>query len=650
MKAILFTLLLLVSTLSFAQKRTLDHKDFDIWNSIQDKSISPNGDYIMYSLEKGEADNFLKIKNAKASTIFEYERSQKGKFSYDSNYALFTIKAWKDSISDMKRRKVKKDKMPHDTLGIYNLKDKSLHKIAHVKSYKLPEKWSGYVAYQLEEIKAEKKDSLTEEKKDEPKKEKEKKKKVKKVSDDNGYHLVLQNLSTKKQDTFKFVTHYTFAKKGKRLAFTTTGEDDQGKAGVFILNLDTELLTPVYEIDKAKFHQLSLSESGKNLAFVADEDTTKVQERPNKLFTWLEGQTGAKNQLDPGTAPKGYRVSADGDISFSKDETRLFFGLATPTIVKDTMLIEDEIVNVEVWTYDEPRLYTVQELQLKNDQKKSYVAAIHLKNNELVQLATTDYPDESLGNEGNAPYALVSTTLPYQLESQWTGNQARDYAKVNISTGETKNILTKITGRVRLSPSGKYAFGYHEIDSTWFTYDLDKDKFTKLTEGKVFYDELNDSPDYPRSYGLAGWTKNDGAILIYDRYDIWKFDPNNGTGNRLTKGREQSIVYRHIELDDEKRFLDDKKWLLSIFDETSKDAGFAEFNPKNLKLKPLLKAPYRFSDPVKATLNDKVIFTRESFLEFPDIHYADLSFKDPIKISLMQIHSKKIIIGALSNW
>ena len=107
MKAIFFSLLLLVSTLSIAQKKTLDHQDFDIWNSIQDKNISPNGDYIMYSLEKGEADNFLKIKNAKASTIFEYERSQKGQFSYDSNYALFTIKAWKDSISELKRKKVK---------------------------------------------------------------------------------------------------------------------------------------------------------------------------------------------------------------------------------------------------------------------------------------------------------------------------------------------------------------------------------------------------------------------------------------------------------------------------------------------------------------------------------------------------------------
>ena len=47
------------------------------------------------------------------------------------------------------------------------------------------------------------------------------------------------------------------------------------------------------------------------------------------------------------------------------------------------------------------------------------------------------------------------------------------------------------------------------------------------------------------SYGFAGWTKNDKSILIYDRYDIW--EPDNGKGTRLTKGRETQILYRKIE-------------------------------------------------------------------------------------------------------
>ena len=93
-------------------------------------------------------------------------------------------------------------------------------------------------------------------------------------------------------------------------------------------------------------------------------------------------------EVDTDSSPSGYQVSKYGELHFSKDETKLFFGLETPRIIKDTTLIEDEIVNVEVWTYDEPKLYTVQEMQIKNDTIKSYPTVIQLINNKLTQLAT----------------------------------------------------------------------------------------------------------------------------------------------------------------------------------------------------------------------------------------------------------------------
>ena len=42
--------------------------------------------------------------------------------------------------------------MPKDSIGIFNLSQKSLEKIANIKSYKLPEKWSNYIAYTLENV------------------------------------------------------------------------------------------------------------------------------------------------------------------------------------------------------------------------------------------------------------------------------------------------------------------------------------------------------------------------------------------------------------------------------------------------------------------------------------------------------------------
>jgi dipeptidyl aminopeptidase/acylaminoacyl peptidase len=631
-----FLLLVYIITISgFAQKKVLDHSDIELWNTIKNQTISNNGNFVMYALEKGEKDSYLKIKDTKSTLVFGHERASKGQFTYDSDFALFTIKAWKDSIIEMKRRKVKKPKMPKDTLGIYNISDKSLIKIANLKSYKLPKKWSSYVAYLLEDIKVDKKKDKTEKDTTRTKKEKEKKGR-KKVSKDNGFHLVLRNLTTNTEDTLKYVTNFAFANEGQRLAFTTTGEKDKIKSGVYVINLETNKSSQVFEANKkAKYYQLSFNDDGTNLGFVADTDTTKILIRPNKLYIWKDGNALAEKLVDADSAPKGYRVSSDGKISFSKDNTKLYFGLAKPPIIKDTTLIDEEIVNVEVWTYNEPRLYTVQELQVKNDKKKSYQTVVHLNNdNKLVQLSTTEYPNAQLGNEGNSNYTLVSNPEPYQLESQWTGSRARDYSVVNTNTGETQKILTKMASFVRLSPKGNYAYGYSPVDSTWFSYNIASRKRIDLTKVKVFYNELNDSPRHPGSYGIAGWTENDDAVLIYDRYDIWKFNPDTAASERLTNGRGHEITYRYVKLDIEKRFVDThKKWLLTTFNETDKHSGYYEFNPKNNTGKQLLSGAYSYSRPTKAQFDKNVIFTRQSFQEFSNIRLSDLSFKKQVKIS-----------------
>ncbi|MGB5435989.1 MAG: prolyl oligopeptidase family serine peptidase [Maribacter sp.] len=639
----IFLFLLLFSTSIFCQKKVLEHADIEIWNTINGERISPNGNYVLYSLEKGEKDQFLKINDIHGDMVFEHERANNGNFTYDSEFVLFNIQAWKDSVRAMKSRKIKKDDLPKDSLGILNLSNGSLTKIANVKSFKIPEKWSGYVAYELEEIKTEKdtdKDSLTE------KKEKQKGK-PKKVDKKNGYHVVLRNLETELQDTLKFVTDFIFAKKGKWFAYATTGKAKDSAAGVYVMDLESHKTTNVHGFYKAKYHQLNFSDSGEKLGFIVDTDTTKVQIRPNELYLWRTIDAEAKKMLDSNSAPSAYMVSHHGKIHFSKDESKFFFGLAKPPIIKDTTLIEDEIVNVEVWTYDEPRLYTTQEIQLKNDTILSYKTVINLKNNKLVQLGNSKYFDTDLGDEGNALYALTETSRPYELESQWTGRNAYDYRIVNTETG-TVALEIKKAPQLRLSPKGKYAFGYSLPDSTWITYKLSNGAYTTLTKGKVFYDEQNDSPDFPSPYGNAGWTEDDTHIILYDRYDLWKVNPDTGKGIKLTSGRENKTVYRYVNLDEELRHIPLKdKWLLTSFNETTKDGGYASFDPKRNQLKSLLSGAYKYSKPIKAKLTNRLLFTRESFQEFPDLLVADINFKDTKTISHANPQQKEYNWGTI---
>jgi len=626
MKNYLTTLLALFILIGVqAQKKILDHTDFEIWNSIEDETLSPDGSLIMYSLEKGEADHYLKIKDASGQLLFNYPRGQKGQFTYDSQTALFTIKAWKDSVMDMQRRKVKKNDLPKDSLGIYHVNEGKLEKIGRIKSYKIPEKWSGYLAYQIEEEKKEKKDTKNDSL-DKPKEAA--KKKEKKVGKKTGYHLLVRDIATGQKDTFKFVTEYAFAKKGKKLAFATTGETKEDDAAVFVLDLEQSKLTKIHHAPKAKYNQLRFSESGQYLGFVTDMDTTKVQIRPTKLFLWKEGQDLAQKIADAASTSMGYGPSTSDEILFSKDESKIYFGLAKPPVVKDTSLTKDEIVNVEVWTYDEPRLYTVQEMDLKRDTVQAFKTVVHLEDlTKVIPLASASYPNADIADEGNARYVLLNTPIPHLLESQWTGRRARDYAVVDTRNGALKKALTKVPGRVEMSPKGDFVFGYHSTDSTWFTYNIEKSAYKTLTKEKVFYNELHDAPSPPSPYGLAGWTADDKAILLYDRFDIWSFDPMTGSAKRITKGRETNTKYRYLQTDEEERFLDPKKqWLFSVFNETDKQAGYASYNPKNGQLNSLVNGPYRYTTPQKAALSDSYVFTRESFVEFPNLWYSNSSF------------------------
>lgn len=632
---ILSTLLLLAVVSLPAQKKVMQHSDKALWNSIRNVKMANDGDYLLYALEKGEKDQTLHVLDTKGKKLMSYPRSKGGQFSFDSKYVVFTVNAYKDSIQEMKRRKVKKKDLPKDSLVIYNIKTQSVQKIANVKSYAMPQKWSGIVAYMLEPAKA-KKPSKSKTKTDKKKPAK-KKKKVKKVSKTNGYHMVVRRLENGAEDTLKFVTKYALSKKGKVLAYATTGIKGSIKSGVYEYNAETGKSSLVFESHaKTQYPQLGISDYGKRIAFVVDADSTKSLVKKPSLYQWTSGNTTATKIVDSENNSSKLLVSSDRRLQFSKNENRLFFGLRSTPIVKDTTLLPEEIVNVEVWTYNEPRLYTVQELQVKNDKRKSFLSLYDFNAKKMVQIADADFDNARYGDEGNSAYAVIGNNTPYMLQSQWTAQRPMDMMRVDLTTGERKPIGKKIYGGSSLSPSGKYMYGYSRKDSTWFTYNLKTLKYTALTKNRQFYNELHDYPDDPRGYGSAGWTENDARFLIYDRFDIWSFDPETGASENLTKGRQNKVRYRYLRLNTEERSISNSNaWMLSTFNEQTKDGGYASYNPKRKAVKQLLSGPYAYGRPIMAQADKKqrLLFTRQSFTDFPNLWTTYTSFKSPKQIS-----------------
>ena len=68
--------------------------------------------------------------------------------------------------------------------------------------------------------------------------------------------------------------------------------------------------------------------------------------------------------------------------------------------------------------------------------------------------------------------------------------------------------------------------------------------------------ESDDTAPHKPPFGVAGWTKDDKAVLLYDKYDIWEVAANGSGARRLTDGAAEKIRHRLVRLDPEAEWID----------------------------------------------------------------------------------------------
>ena len=587
---------------AFAQNasKSLTVDDLITWQRITDREISDNGKWVACKMEPWEGDATVYLYAAQGQETATFSPADKFAFSASSGYLVVTQTPGKSTVDSLKVLKTKEDKMPMNTLVIYSVAGKK-ETIDSLKTFKLADE-ADWIAYQRG-----RKDST----------------------------LYVRSLDGSKTFQFPTVTDFQFAKKSGMLYYTSAAE---GEAGIFTLNPEKGSPALIKE-GKGVFKQTTFDEKGERLAFLycADKDSSY-----KALSLWLsEHNAPAKEIATRGNRafPAEWVINENGMLQFSKSASRLFFGTSPEPRQKDTTQLAENRPNVQVWSWDEPVQYTVQNYNKEKDLKKSYQAVYNLGNGSIFQLANEELPNIQLGNEGDAPLALLSTSRPYSLSSMWEARTRSDYYTVSLDNGERKQIAQADYGRFRLSPQGKYAYWYGETDSCWYTIALAEGKRYRLTTPESFpaWDEENDVPNHPYAHGAAGWTANDQNLLIYDRYDIWKFDPTAATSpiNLTVNGRKEKLSYRLEQLDKEARFIDlGKPQLLKGFNEATKGYGFynarlsAPAAPKTL-----LAGNYMLRSINKAKNTDDVIYTMETFQQYPDIHYSTLAFKKSVQLT-----------------
>jgi len=590
--------------LNIFSQRALTVDDLANWNRITEQVISADGKWVATTMAPWQGDGTVYLYHkTKGREVAHYFPAEKPVFSSSSAYLLVTETPLKETLDSLKLAKTKKEDLPMNKLIIRSLSG-SEETIDSVKTYLLAE-YADWLAY-----KRGKNDST----------------------------LIVRSLDGKQEYRYPAVSGFKFARKSGALYCISEGDSLGVKGGIYLLQPEKALSTLIKEkSENSLFKQPAISEQGNALAFLYCAEKDSAQ---HAIQLWLSENAVPATEIASrknAAFPNNWIINENGELRFSEDGSRLYFGTSPESQQKDTTQLAEYRPDVQVWSWDEPEQYTVQTFNLKKDLKKSYSAVYNLKTGTLVQLATEELPDIVIPDKGNM--ALISTSKPYSLSSMWEGRTKRDVYSVSLEDGTKKLLMQGRYAEPRISPEGNYAWWYQQTDSCWYTIDLAVGKEYRLTTPKTFtaWDEENDSPDYPYPYGEAGWTQDDKEFLIYDRYDIWKFDPKNVAQqvNLTMNGRENRIQYRLIKLDKEEKSIDIRKLqLLSSFEEQTKRSGYYEARFSSpAKPKVLINGDYMLRTPIKAKDANDVLYTIETFERYPDLYLSDLSFRKSVQLT-----------------
>ena len=437
-----------------------------------------------------------------------------------------------------------------------------------------------------------------------------------------GSTMVLRNLETGVEEKLADVSAFVFDDSAKVLAYTVMSRDST-KDGVYLRTMNSGATQTIMS-GRGNYRDFSFDRAQQQFVFTSDRDEFG---KPNARSVLYYGtlKTGSAAPLVTSAAlASGMRVADNAGATFTRSGTAVQFNIAPPP--EDTVPTDSLVGKAmfDLWHYKDPALQPTQKLQLNRDRNRTYSAVYHLATKKMVPLTSDSMPSITLSDDGKV--GLISTNVAYNIARMW-GDDGNDIYVVDALTGKQTLVKEKISGQAQLSVDGKYAIYFDE--GQWYTYAIATGKTANITGPLTsvrFEQETWSTPDTPAAWGVAGWTKGDKSVLLYDRFDIWELDP---TGLKPavvvtdSLGRRESVQMRIVDLDasDERAIDPAKPLLMRAFSETTKASGFyrdrldARQAPEKIVM-----ADVNYGAPQKARSAETYMLTKSTFIDFPNLY------------------------------
>ena len=471
-----------------------------------------------------------------------------------------------------------------------------------------------------------------------------------------GADVVVRDLEQGSEVTFGNIAEFGWSDEGALLAMAIDVEGKTGN-GVQLLNAETGAIRSLDASD-LNYANLTWRARSDDIMVLRSRIDTAFVDTSYAVLAWKHaGATSPAKQLydfsTDNAFPAGMRIASYRRPQWSDDGGTVFLGIGmrepkSPPAPRGGVAP----ARVEIWHWKDLREYHQQDRQSAQDRTKTHLAAWHLTTNKVVRLA--DDQLETVQLSDNRKVGIATDASPY-VKEEMSGRSYRDVYKVDVTTGKRDKILTKTGLPASLSPDGTYLL--YQQGTNWWTLNLASGARANVTQSakSVFVNMEDDHPTPERrAYGAAGLSKGESSVFLYDRFDVWQVNADGTSPVRLTRGREDSTVYRvvretggtgggrgggrggfggGVDTDPQERFIDtEKPLLLSATGEFTRKSGYARVTPGQ-PVQRLLYVDKGVSRLEKAKEADVYLFEQQSYADSPNFFVSGGTFANARRVS-----------------
>jgi dipeptidyl aminopeptidase/acylaminoacyl peptidase len=412
-----------------------------------------------------------------------------------------------------------------------------------------------------------------------------------------GATLTVRDLATGRDTTFGNVAEFDWQdnEHGHLLAMTISAEGKLGN-GLQLFDPQTTVLR-VLDSSPNTYTGLSWRKDTTDLAVLRAQMDDRHDGATHSVLAWTGlGPSEQLHSYDPmkdSAFPAGMRTVSFRRLSWSDDGKMIFLGFASWDLKPPTPagraggrgasasagaaeVDADEPAGVDIWHWMDTDVLAKQKLSANADRRRNLLAVWHLDSGKLVPLGKSY--TESVTPIRHTNLAYVAEWSAYAMDRS-IGRPSADLYVADLSTGARTKLKDNVNDRgAQVSPGGKYLL-FLQDDHYW-TITFTTHTVTNITKSAAtsFIDKESDETIKQKPpFGVAGWTKGDEAVVLYDKYDLWQVASDGSGAKRLTNGAAEDVRHRYVRINPSDEAIDlSKPIYVSLFGLWTKKSGYGE--------------------------------------------------------------------------